>query len=71
MYITDEVEIVECEPFEAETVGMYPGYRQTIKIKSKFTDSILFNALPSCNHLIETNLSGGIHCKRCDGWYCA
>ena len=31
---------------------------------------VLYNADPECKHYIESQMSGGIKCIKCDGWFC-
>lgn len=30
----------------------------------------LYNADPNCNHNIVPQLSGGVKCTKCGGWFC-
>lgn len=33
-------------------------------------DIKLYNADPNCNHNIVPQLSGGVKCTKCGGWFC-
>lgn len=56
---------------KAHTVSVHDIDRpQTIEIKyenSSVTDE-LWQAIPSCEHEIQTQRSGGIKCIKCGGW---
>ena len=57
----------------ATTIGLYDTDKlQTIEIKYDGTEieDVLYNARPSCKHKIQGQLSGGIKCVNCGGWFC-
>jgi hypothetical protein len=39
-------------------------------LKRNIDDEVLYDADPNCKHEIEPQLSGGIKCKKCGGWFC-
>ena len=49
-----------CESQEEEYAEDYK-YLRNIK---------LYNADPNCNHNIVPQLSGGVKCTKCGGWFC-
>jgi hypothetical protein len=60
-------------PYSATTIGTYDTDKpQTIKIKYDNTgmEDILWDARPSCKHKIQAQLSGGVKCVNCGGWFC-
>ena len=61
------------ESYNAHTIGIYNTDKpQTIKIKYDNTgiEDILWDARPSCQHKIQAQLSGGVKCVNCGGWFC-
>ena len=57
----------------ATTVGIYDTDKpQTVQIKYDGTGLMctLYSARPSCEHKIQSQLSGGIKCVNCGGWFC-
>jgi hypothetical protein len=57
----------------ATTIGLYDTDKlQTIEIKydGAEIEDVLYNARPSCKHKIQGQLSGGIKCVNCGGWFC-
>ena len=57
----------------ATTIGVYSTDKlQTIQIKYDDTEieDVLWDARPSCKHKIQAQLSGGVKCVNCDGWFC-
>ena len=57
----------------ATTIGVYDTDKpQTIEIMYDGTkiEDVLYDAIPSCKHKIEAQLSGGIKCVNCGGWFC-
>lgn len=72
-YIEEELPI-ETEPLrKAHTLGNYSNNeRQQIffEYEGFWGRHILYNARPSCEHEIQAQLSGGIRCIKCGGWYC-
>lgn len=58
---------------DASTIGEYDtDKRQTIRIKydDANIEEVLYVARPSCKHKIKAQLSGGIKCVNCGGWFC-
>lgn len=73
MYQSEEIPIEEEIPHNAHTVGNYPDDKlQQINVAYEdFTGQhILYNARPDCKHQVQAQLSGGIRCIKCGGWYC-
>lgn len=35
------------------------------------TEQVLYRADTNCEHEIQSQISGGIKCVKCGGWYCA
>ena len=57
----------------ATTIGDYDTDNlQTVKIKYDDTgiEDVLWNARPSCKHQIQAQVSGGVKCVNCGGWFC-
>ena len=74
---SNEIEVVfEDEGCNAETIGEYGDVDKCQTIQFKYCNGvsdvhILYNAIPSCQHEIKAQMSGGIKCTKCGGWYCA
>lgn len=57
----------------ATTIGVYnTDNPQTVEIKYDNTglEAVLYSARPSCKHKIQGQLSGGVKCVNCGGWFC-
>lgn len=57
---------------KATTIGVYAtDKKQTIDIQYESgVKDVLYSAIPSCQHEIQTQSSGGIKCINCGGWFC-
>lgn len=62
------------KPFKtATTIGEYDTDKsQTVKVKydNSGLEYVLWSARPSCKHKIQAQLSGGVKCINCGGWFC-
>ena len=58
--------------YAATTIGTHDTDKlQTIEIEyDNGWKETLYNARPSCKHKIQSQLSGGIKCVNCGGWFC-
>ena len=57
----------------ATTIGVYNTDKpQTVEIVYDGIETryVLYDARPSCKHKIQAQLSGGIKCANCGGWFC-
>lgn len=44
--------------------------RETYEDLKYLKDTKLYNADQNCNHNIVPQLSGGVKCTKCGGWFC-